>query len=70
MLEEGLESCTTTTVEQSWREFKDAMINEAQRMLPLVLEKEEKDWMTEKVHEVSRMKEACMRWMRKPMIPS
>lgn len=28
VLEEGLESCMTTTIEQSWREFKDA-INEA-----------------------------------------
>ena len=66
VLEEALESCTTTTVEQSWREFKDA-INEAQKSLPLGPEKEENDWVTEKVREVSRMKqEAWLRWVKKP----
>ena len=66
VLEEGLECCTASSIEQSWSEFKDT-INEAQKTLPLVPEKEEKDWVTEKVREVSRMKqEAWMRWVKKP----
>ena len=35
VLEEGLESCTTCSIEESWIEFKKAMI-EAQQELPLV----------------------------------
>ena len=53
-------------IEQSWRVFKDA-INEAQKTLPSVTERKERDWVTEKVQEVSRMKqEAWLRWARKP----
>ena len=66
VMEEGLESCSTGNIEQSWREFKDT-INEAQKMLPLVPEKDERDWVTENVREASRMKQvAWMRWAKKP----
>ena len=66
VMKEGLESCSTGSIEQSWREFKDS-INEAQKMLPLVPDKDERDRVTEKVREASRMKqEAWMRWAKKP----
>ena len=62
-----MESGTTDSIEQP---FKDA-INEAQKTLPLVPVKEERDWVTEKVREVSRMKqEAWIRWARSQMTPS
>ena len=65
VMEEGLESCSTGSIEHSWREFKYT-INEAQ-MLPLVPEKDERDWVTEKVREASRMKqETWMKWAKKP----
>ena len=48
VLEEGLEPHTTDRIEQSWSEFKKAII-EAQRELPLVPEKEEREWVTERV---------------------
>ena len=61
-----VKSCSTGSIEQSWREFKDS-INEAQKMLPLVREKDARDWVTVKVREASRMKqEAWMRWVKKP----
>ena len=60
-----MESRTTNSIEQSWREFKDTII-EAQTKLPIVPEKREKDWMTKRVCEVSRMKqEAWMSWVKK-----
>ena len=64
VIEEGLEPCSTDSIEQSWREFKD-FINEAQKMLPLVPEKDERDWVTEKVCEASRMKQEAMYEMGK-----
>ena len=65
VMEGGLESCSTVSIEQSWREFKDT-INEAQILL-LVPEKDERDWVMEKVREASRIKqEAWMRWEKKP----
>ena len=48
VLEEGLESCTTSSIEESWSEFKKAII-EAQKELPLVPDEEERDWVTERV---------------------
>ena len=60
-MEEGLESCSTGGIEQSWTEFKDT-INKAQKMLPLVPEKDERNWVTEKVREASTMKQE--EWMR------
>ena len=67
VLEEGLESHTTESSEQSWSAFKKA-ITEAQKELhvPLVPEKEERDWVTERVRETSRMKqEAWLKWAKK-----
>ena len=64
-MKEGLESCSTGSIEQSWREFKDT-INKAQ-MLPIVPKNDERDWVMEKVCEAPRMKqEAWMRWAKKP----
>ena len=42
VLEERMESCITNSTEQSWREFKDAII-EAQTKLPIVPEKGERE---------------------------
>ena len=66
MLEEELESHTTGSIEQSWSEVQKAII-EAQKELPLVPEKEERNWVTERVHEVSKMKQkAWLKWAKKP----
>ena len=45
----------TGGIEYFWGQFKDA-VNKAQKTLPLVLEKGEKDWVTEGVRDVSRLK--------------
>ena len=63
VMKEGLESCSTGSIEQSWKEFKDS-INEA-HMLPLVPENDERDWVTEKVRDSSRMKQEAMDEMGK-----
>ena len=41
----GLEFHTTCSIKESWSEFKKAII-EAQKELPLVPDKEERDWVT------------------------
>ena len=57
VLEEWLQSHTTgSSTEQSRTKFKDVII-QTQIKLPVVPEKGEKDWMTERVCELSRMKQ-------------
>ena len=66
VLEEKLEFHTTCSIEESWSEFKKSII-EAQKELPLVLEKEERDLEMKRVREESRMKqEAWLKWAKKP----
>ena len=51
-----MESHSTGSIEESLSEFKKAII-EAQKELPLVPDKEERDWVAERVLKVSRMKQ-------------
>ena len=44
-------------VEEVWSTFKEAL-KEAQSCLPHAIEREEKNWVTEEVREVSKKKEA------------
>lgn len=53
VLDERLESCITGSFEQPCRELKNS-VKEVQETLPLVPEKEERDWVLEKVCEVLR----------------
>ena len=66
VLEERMESQTTDSIEQSWREFSNAII-EALTNLLMVPKKGGRDWMMGRVCEVSRMQqEAWMHWVKKP----
>ena len=66
VLEEKLDFHTTCRIEESWSEFKKSII-EAQKELPLVPEKEERDLEMKRVREESRMKqEAWLKWAKKP----
>lgn len=61
-----LEANPTGDVEEDWCTFKDSL-KKAQCCLPLAIENEESDWVTDEVREVSRKKqEAWMRCVKSP----
>ena len=66
VLTEELKQDPTGEVEKDWNTFKDSL-HKAQSCLPTVPLKEEKDWVTDEVREMSRKKqEAWMRWSKSP----